>query len=75
MATVLQVDGPALANLRKSRTLTRIEAAVAIGISPTTLAKAEDGGRLQPRVVRQIAGFYEIDPADLLDGDGEEATA
>lgn len=55
--------GAVLVKERKRRNLTQLQAAVAIGISPQTLARAENGMTIQPKTAGEIAAFYGLEPS------------
>lgn len=59
----LMAKGPLLVRERKKLGLTQLQAAVAIGISPQTLARAESGLGIQPKTLSEIAEFYGLEPS------------
>lgn len=56
-----QANGSLLLEERRRRNLTRLQAAVAIGISPQTLARAENGLSIQPKTLGEICAFYGLE--------------
>lgn len=54
-------DGALLRKARRDRGLTQLGAAVAIGISPQTLRRAENGLGIQPKTLSEICAFYGLE--------------
>lgn len=53
-----------LIECRERRYLTRLQAAVGIGVSPQTLARAENGLDVRPASMKRIADFYGLTLAE-----------
>lgn len=54
-------DGRRLVDERRRRRLTQLQAAVAMGISPQTLRRAENGLGVQPKSLEEICRFYGLE--------------
>jgi transcriptional regulator with XRE-family HTH domain len=63
--------GDALYRLRRARRWSLAQAAVAAGVSVTTVARAEQGGNVGLAQALGLAGAYGVSIDGLLGGDGE----